>query len=62
MAKKQYKTPAEELMRFSKQAYLDSNEYRHRRDLIDALLDDNKTYTLDEVKTLVEQHQNERVN
>lgn len=62
MARKQNKAPAAEPMRFSKQAFLDSKEYRHRRDLIDALLDDNKTYTLDEVRALVEQHQNERVN
>ncbi|MBR6313029.1 MAG: hypothetical protein IKR49_00125 [Clostridia bacterium] len=62
MAKKQNKAPAAEPMRFSKRAFLDSSEYRHRRDLIDALLDDNQTYTLDEVKSLIERHRNERVN
>ncbi len=61
MAKKQKKAPAPEPQRFSKQAFLDSREYRHRTDLLRALLRDGETYTLEEVQQLIERHSKGKV-
>jgi cobalamin biosynthesis Co2+ chelatase CbiK len=39
---------------FTKDKILKSNKYRHKVDLVNALLDKSKTYTLPEVDTLLE--------
>jgi len=39
---------------FTKAQLVASQRYVHRRDLIDALLEDGKTYTLNEVDALIE--------
>jgi hypothetical protein len=39
--------------RFSKSQLIKSERYRHQRDLIQALADDKKTYTHDEIANLV---------
>lgn len=35
--------------KFSKEQLISSEKYVKRRDIVDALLDDNRTYTIDEV-------------
>lgn len=39
---------------YTKEQLAASNQFANRRDLISALLDDSKTYTLKEVDTLME--------
>lgn len=38
---------------FSKEQILASAKYRNRRDLVDALLDENKSYTIEEVDNAI---------
>ncbi len=47
---------------FTKQALLKSIRYRHKTDLIKALLDDGKTYTLKEVDNLIKKFLKGKVN
>lgn len=55
MAKTNPTAPAEgQAPAYSKAQLAASQKYANRRDLISALLDDGKTYTLDEVDTLIE--------
>lgn len=48
--------------RYGKRAILLKEEYRHRADLMNALLVDGETYTLDEAKAILERHLKGRVN
>lgn len=52
MAKNQ--TTEADAAAFSKAQLLTSQKYAHRRDLIGALLEDDKVYTLHEVDALIE--------
>ena len=47
---------------FTKQALLKSNRYRHQTDLLKALLDDGKFYSLKEVDSLIENFLKGKVN
>lgn len=40
---------------FSKQQLVRSAKYRDRRDLVDALLDDNEKYTMEQVDKLIDE-------
>jgi hypothetical protein len=42
--------------KFSKEQILASARFANRRDLVDALLDENKSYTLETVDNLVEKY------
>lgn len=44
---------AEKVVRFSKEDLIRSKAYRHRRDLLDALLEDGKQYTIQEVENKI---------
>lgn len=46
---------------FTKQAILFAEPYKFRSALVDALLDDDKTYTLEEVDALIEQYMKRKV-
>ncbi|MBQ6092993.1 MAG: hypothetical protein IJL00_04910 [Clostridia bacterium] len=67
MAKaKKKQTPApvpvpSEAKRFTKRAILFAEPYKFRSALVDALLDDDKTYTLEEVDALIEQYMKRKV-
>ncbi|MDE6615319.1 MAG: hypothetical protein K2K35_02045 [Lachnospiraceae bacterium] len=39
---------------FSKEQLMASSRYMARRDLLDALLDDNKEYSINETETIIE--------
>lgn len=53
--KKTKSTPVlEEKPKFSKRAFLKSEYYRKKQDLLNALLDDDKMYTTDEVDSLID--------
>lgn len=52
MAKKNEKPPAE-AARFTKRQLAESAALRDKRDLVNALLDENKTYTMEEAKRLL---------
>ena len=41
---------------FSKEQILASDRYANRRDLVDALLDEDKSYTIETVDNLVEKY------
>ena len=47
------KTPGTERV-FSKEQLISSSKYIARRDLLDALLDDNKEYSINETETIIE--------
>lgn len=47
---------------FSKSQLVHSSKYRDRRDLVDALLDDSKKYTLEQVDTMIENYMKGKVN
>ena len=47
---------------FTKARLVGSQRYVHRRDLIGALLEDGKTYTLNEVDGLIEKYMKGKVN
>lgn len=59
-ARKTNKTNAETVSveqtepKFSKSQLVKCGKYRNRRDLVDALLDDNKKYTMKQVDTMIE--------
>lgn len=53
-AKNKSKNQVKENPRFTKQQILESNKYKHRRDLINTLLQDKKTYELEEVDERIE--------
>lgn len=44
---------AADVLRYTKADLLNSKRFRHQRDLIAALLDENKTYTIEEAKALI---------
>lgn len=62
MAKSEHKTAPATALRYSRAQLADSKRYANRRDLIGALLEDGKTYTLDEVDTLIEAFMRGKVN
>lgn len=47
---------------FDKQQILTSKRYRNKRDLVDALLDDNEKYTLETVDKLLDKFMKGKVN
>lgn len=55
-AKKQQAQASEvaaDVLRYTKADLLNSKRFRHQRDLITALLDENKTYTIEEAEALI---------
>ena len=53
--KKEKSAPAEveEVLKFSKKALAESNTYRDRKDLVNALLEDDKEYTHKETDDII---------
>lgn len=47
---------------FRKAQIIESKKYIHRRDLLNMLLEDSKTYSLDEVDKLIKKFEKEKVN
>lgn len=47
--------------RFSKEQILASGKYVNRRDLVDALLDEEKSYTFETVDDMIEKYKKGRV-
>lgn len=47
---------------FSKEQILASNKYADRRDALDAILDDNGVYTIEQVDSLLEKFMKGKVN
>lgn len=47
---------------FSKEQILASNKYANRRDALDAILDDNGVYTIEQVDSLLEKFMKGKVN
>lgn len=43
-------------IKFSKEQILSSAKYRNNRDLVDAILDEKKKYTIENVDSLVEKY------
>ncbi len=44
---------AADVLRYTKADLLNSKRFRHQRDLITALLDENKTYAIEEAEALI---------
>lgn len=42
------------ILAFTKYQIANSKKYKNRRDLLNAILDDSKKYTIDEVDTLID--------
>lgn len=55
------KTEKRQEASFSKGAFLHSRTYKHQRDLIDAVLEDGKTYTTKEVNELLQKELKRKV-
>lgn len=55
------KTMVETLPNFTKEQILKSNIVEHSKDVLNILLDDSKTYTLDEVNDLVNKFKKKKV-
>lgn len=51
-----------ESSKFTKSQITSSKKYRNRRDLINAILDDSKLYSIDEVDALINQFMKSEVN
>ncbi len=52
--KQQAQAPgAADALRYTKADLLNSKRFRHQRDLITALLDENKTYAIEEAEALI---------
>ncbi|MBQ4541217.1 MAG: hypothetical protein IJA23_00015 [Clostridia bacterium] len=47
---------------FSKEQILASNKYANRRDALDAILEDNGVYTIEQVDSLLEKFMKGKVN
>lgn len=47
------KTKKENLIKFSKEQFLNAKKYIENRDVLDALLDDDKYYSFDEVDSIL---------
>lgn len=60
--KKTKSMPAGEKPNFTKRAFLKSEYYRGKQDVLNALLDDDKMYTIDEVNNLIETFLKGKVN
>lgn len=45
-----------DVQKFSKEAFLKSNEYLSRKDLVTTLLDENTLYSKNEVNSLIEKY------
>ncbi len=54
MASKKIKTEAKQEVLFTKEQILASKKYSNRRDVLGAILTDGKTYTLEQVDSLLE--------
>lgn len=50
-----------EPVQFSKEQILASEKYRNNRDMVDALLEESKKYTMEQVKKLVDSYEKGRV-
>lgn len=61
MATKQKDTVKQENL-FTKEQLLASNKYANRRDALDAILDDNGVYTIEQVDSLLEKFMKGKVN
>lgn len=61
MAMAKTENKAEQAAAFTKAQLTASKKYANRRDIISALLDDGKTYTLDEVDALIDKYMKGKV-
>ena len=53
---------AAETPRYTKADLLNSKKFRHQRDIVAALLDENKTYTIEEAEALIGRFMKGKVN
>lgn len=61
--KQQAQAPdAADALRYTKADLLNSKRFRHQRDLITALLDENKTYTIEEAEAIIGRFLKGKVN
>lgn len=51
-----------ETIKFTKEQIVNSKKFKNRVDLIRVILDDNKTYTIEEVQKEIEKFMKRRVN
>lgn len=51
-----------EVRKFPKEVLTSSNRYKHSTDLINALLEDGKEYSFDEVDNLIKKYMKGKVN
>lgn len=51
-----------EVSKFTKSQITSSKKYKNRRDLVNAILDDSKLYSIDEVDALIKQFMKNEVN
>lgn len=51
-----------EIIKFTKEQIVNSKKFKNRVDLIRVILDDNKTYTIEEVQKEIEKFMKRRVN
>lgn len=54
-AQKPEPDPGEKTVQYSKQQLIRSEKYHKRRDIMEALLDENRKYTTDEADRMVEE-------
>jgi hypothetical protein len=52
----------EGVSKFTKSQITSSKKYKNRRDLVNAILDDSKLYSIDEVDALIKQFMKNEVN
>ena len=61
--KQQAQAPgAADALRYTKADLLNSKRFRHQRDIVEALLDENKTYTIGEAEALIGRFMKGKVN
>ncbi|WP_343101371.1 hypothetical protein [Romboutsia sp. MSSM.1001216sp_RTP31141st1_G3_RTP31141_220114] len=60
-SKKTKKDEVTELAKFSKEQLICSKKYKHRKDLLTALLKDDKTYSFSEVDELIDEFMQKEV-
>lgn len=53
---------AADALRYTKADLLNSKRFRHQRDIVEALLDESKTYTIEEAEALIGRFLKGKVN
>lgn len=61
MTKKEVTEQTQEAVKYSKQQLVASKRYKHRVDLVNALLDENTEYSTAEVEALIEKYMKGKV-